>query len=1402
MPNYKNIIITPVNNESYIGNSLAYLNVFYYALTSLFIQNINKIFIWIFIIIFYFTHDLLYYFSFKKKCIDILFIIIIFTQTIISYINTYFIIFSNKFLIKKNFYLKFFYLNLWKLKLNFHKFKQFNKNFFIINSYKIPLYFLFLGLVLFICFLSGPIILEYVYIFIILIYSIFIINFSFLKIFLFFFILFVEFFLQIIYNLYYYVICTLIYVNYESLYYLLSEFLWDFTENSHQILTYTNSILNGIFWITNILNMPFIFFVNDAYCELIFYLYYNSFEVLNFLVPTRFNAIGVGDVSWYSFLNPYLSHIVEILFRWNWENFFFFKFFGDPTSLSIFTAEGTLNWNYTLVFSAKLFASLKCSGSVLFNFLYDFLGLWLLNHILDILLSVLKQFTWSCAILSIFYINYFSNFFYFFSFFATYFFLNTSLFCISVIWQYVSVAFFYYSLFFDWCVFFFVFFADAIYFNEIVVGVGRQLTGVCFGSFQTLYLCVLYNVYFLWYLAGAVFSSVVAIFLNIFSWVWVFFYTVARGGILSAFVECFYFILDFLNIIYFFSYFFSYSYFLFGWWVSSLLFLQSPLMSLYFSYFIVYFLIFILFCGYWFHCVYRYRVSRLHINVDKRLVGQIYWITYFQKFFIVDRYLRLIRVARAAGFDVRLLNLFRASAYSKRRPFNRGVLEFVPNNRIFLYFISYWGNFYILIRLLQLFTIKMLCYSVGESRSFVLPHFPIFSYFYNFFFVTSRWLIVFYRKVLNAVFLVKPAGPIKFPVELKNNDSTSFLLGLTVLSFSTLILLVFENCYWLTEKSGFYLQKRQADALSRVNIYSENSGSTGTPLWITENFRLTYNTRFLDEFAGSRLQFTGNFYKPRLALHKYFNINESEALMCTIINNQSNKSVLRFDTNFLETLLINDHLRFFLRFRFFWFLSYLNGWDYIYDFDMDQSILQFFLPTSVWSVLRFIGINGGLSIFFEMLEEIFGVYRNFWFNFLPVVSESQFVKTAYWDFEWAHHLSWGFSSAIPRSSNRLRYSRWVSNPILSLRWHYNNYLKSRFWYIKRNASPREVMYLVNPYKVFEEISDFPATYNLIFDDKVLRIASSYPKNPFYYKIFFRPKSLFGYKWNTDNFFRENSDFYTTPLYKSFYLAKNIVDLNFLRQYNHFFTPIFSNRLTNEYIGVGRWSASSNVYDTFLRHFYYKYWSSKQAYSHKFLAFKKFQFFKKFRFLRVKGDSAGLRKSTNLVRFDAYNNDFLNSQLAFFFKTFEINSGFFFHKMREKFFIDLYGFSFFRDFKSLNSFWLSFFFEYSYTTIGYYCLLLLDYIARLALIFIFRITEFFLMLNFPVKVFFPFSLKTKLFYYTHYSEFDFTLLKFGQIDSLGIFFFLPRRNLNSFVFNNKFAYMLAETGATSNTYIRY
>lgn len=164
---------------------------------------------------------------------------------------------------------------------------------------------------------------------------------------------------------------------------------------------------------------------------------------------------------------------------------------------------------------------------------------------------------------------------------------------------------------------------------------------------------------------------------------------------------------------------------------------------------------------------------------------------------------------------------------------------------------------------------------------------------------------------------------------------------------------------------------------------------------------------------------------------------------------------------------------------------------------------------------------------------------------------------------------------------------------------------------------------------------------------------------------------------------------------------------------------------------------------------------------------------------------------NLARFDVYNNDSLNSQLAFFFKTFEINSGFFFHKMRDKLFIDMSGFSFFRDFKSLNSVWLSFFFEYNYTTAGYYCLLFLDYTARLILIFIFRITEFFLMLNFPVKVFFPFSLKAKLFYYIYYNEFDFNLLKFVRVDNLGIFFFLPRRNLNVYLFNDKFAYLLDE-----------
>lgn len=200
-------------------------------------------------------------------------------------------------------------------------------------------------------------------------------------------------------------------------------------------------------------------------------------------------------------------------------------------------------------------------------------------------------------------------------------------------------------------------------------------------------------------------------------------------------------------------------------------------------------------------------------------------MTYFQKFFIFDRYLQLIRTARIAGFGSHFFDLFRSLWSSKRRSFSGVVLEFASNNHIFLNFAYCWGNFYILIRLLQLFSIKLLCRYAGESHTIRFPRFSKSYHFDNFFFAASRCLILFYRKILNAVFLVyHRSGPIKFPGELKNTDNTLFLFGLTTLSFSTLILLIFENCYWLTEKSGVYLQKIQAEALSHINIYSESRG--------------------------------------------------------------------------------------------------------------------------------------------------------------------------------------------------------------------------------------------------------------------------------------------------------------------------------------------------------------------------------------------------------------------------------------------------------------------------------------------------------------------------------------------------------------------------------------------------
>jgi len=102
---------------------------------------------------------------------------------------------------------------------------------------------------------------------------------------------------------------------------------------------------------------------------------------------------------------------------------------------------------------------------------------------------------------------------------------------------------------------------------------------------------------------------------------------------------------------------------------------------------------------------------------------------------------------------------------------------------------------------------------------------------------------------------------------------------------------------------------------------------------------------------------------------------------------------------------------------------------------------------------------------------------------------------------------------------------------------------------------------------------------------------------------------------------------------------------------------------------------------------------KQAYSQKFLGFKKFQFFKKFRFLSVVRGNLNLQKSQNLLRFDVYNNDRLNNHLAFFFKTFEFNSGLFFKKLRDVGYSELSYVTLFGDNRIKSLAWLSILSDY-------------------------------------------------------------------------------------------------------------
>ena len=271
--------------------------------------------------------------------------------------------------------------------------------------------------------------------------------------------------------------------------------------------------------------------------------------------------------------------------------------------------------------------------------------------------------------------------------------------------------------------------------------------------------------------------------------------------------------------------------------------------------------------------------------------------------------------------------------------------------------------------------------------------------------------------------------------------------------------------------------------------------------------------------------------------------------------------------------------------------------------------------------------------------------------------------------------------------------------------------------------------------------------------------------------------------------------FTTTLNKNFYLGGSFVDTTFKRQYNSFLSLNSFDRLANQANGLGVWSASSNVYDVFLRYFYYKYWAAKQAYSQKFLAYDKIQFFKKFRFSRLRSSIiSNSNKSSNLLRFDVYNQDYLNSQLAFFFKMFSVNSEVFLQKLDSKPYTSLSGFSFFSDFRSFQSIWVRFFLDYAGSAAGEVLIALFDYCSRLLFVCIFRLFEFFSFFNLPVRVIVPFNLKLQTANFLNYGAINFeSILGVREIQARSFVFFYTNLYKNrGGLLNNTFSYILGNS----------
>lgn len=115
------------------------------------------------------------------------------------------------------------------------------------------------------------------------------------------------------------------------------------------------------------------------------------------------------------------------------------------------------------------------------------------------------------------------------------------------------------------------------------------------------------------------------------------------------------------------------------------------------------------------------------------------------------------------------------------------------------------------------------------------------------------------------------------------------------------------------------------------------------------------------------------------------------------------------------------------------------------------------------------------------------------------------------------------------------------------------------------------------------------------------------------RFLFRELSSIG-RVNTGNGSRENTNFFEKPLHNSLYLLRvHSLPIAVRRENSYFSALVISGGAGSELKRfTGKWSHNFLLYDVFVRKFYYRYWSAKQAFSLKFMEQNKAQFFKYFK----------------------------------------------------------------------------------------------------------------------------------------------------------------------------------------------